>query len=236
MLQTVNTFIYKRILERKMPNPNIPCYIHETYSQCYEDTILDGLIRAFLIRKGIDKDQLAYLDIGANHPIATNNTYLLHIFHGIRGILVDANPELIPALKMFRPNDKVINAAVTDTDQDFVTLYIGEKNELSSLDYDFLKAWDGLEPQRKVNVPTIRVMDLLKQLNNKHVLLSIDVEGFDRKILEDIDYSKIKPFAIVVEHNDHLNQSDGKFIIDLLSANGYFLYSKTNVNLIFSIW
>jgi FkbM family methyltransferase len=235
MLQTVNTFIYKRVLEQKMPNPNIPCYIHESYSQCYEDTILDGLIRAFLLRKGINEDQLAYLDIGANHPIANSNTYLLHIFHGICGILVDANPELIPALKKFRPYDKVINAAVTDTNEDFVTFYIGEKNELSSLDYDFLKAWDGLEPQKKVNVPTIRVMDLLRQLNDKHVLLSIDVEGFDRKILEDIDYSKIKPFVIVIEHNDHINQSESKFIIDLLSLNGYFLYSKTNVNLIFSI-
>ncbi len=218
-----------------MPNPDIPCYVHESYSQCYEDTILDGLVRAYLIRHQIDASKLAYLDIGANHPIATSNTYLLHIFHGICGILVDANPELIPALKKFRPRDEVVHAAVTNTDEACVTLYLGEKNELSSLSKEFLQAWDGTEPRKSVSVPTVRVMNLLKKLSGKQILLSVDVEGFDRQILEDIDYSAVKPFAIVVEHNDHFDPANGQAIIDFLSARGYFLYAKTNVNFIFSL-
>ena len=236
MLRAINPFIYQRILDKGMPNPDIPSYMHESYSQCYEDTILDGLLRAYLIRHKVDVSEIAYLDIGANHPIATSNTYLLHIFHGIRGILVEANPALIPALKKFRPHDEVIHAAVSTSNQEYATLYLGRYNELSSLDKEFMRSWGAEgDPETKITVPSVRVMSLFEKLGGKRIILSIDVEGVDRLILEDIDYSVVKPFAIVVEHNDHLTTSINKGIVELLASSGYFLYAKTNVNYIFSL-
>ncbi len=236
MLRFINSFIYHRILNEEMPNPDIPCYLSESYGQCYEDVILDGLVRSYLIRKNLNVSDLTYLDIGANHPIATSNTYLLNIYHGISGILVEANPDLIPALKKFRPYDQILNAAVTNNNEDKINFFVSKKSELSSLSLDFIKEWKDEEETKEIIIPTIRIMSLLKTLMHKHIILSIDVEGFDLEVLKDINFLEVKPFAIVIEHNDHKNKNIGIQMIELLKKFDYHLYSKTNVNMIFSIF
>ena len=52
MNKIVNSFVYQRILESGMPNPNIPAYLTATYSQCYEDIIVEGLLRAYVAIHG----------------------------------------------------------------------------------------------------------------------------------------------------------------------------------------
>ena len=49
-----------------------------------------------------------YVEIGANHPIQTSNTYLLYKKYNGHGVLVDADAELIPTLEKVRPRDEVI--------------------------------------------------------------------------------------------------------------------------------
>ena len=80
--------------------------IDKSYSQVGEDRIL-----AFLFS---DKKMnvISYLDIGTNLPVISNNTYLFYT-RGSNGVCVEADKSLIPLIKKFRPNDRIINAGVS---------------------------------------------------------------------------------------------------------------------------
>jgi FkbM family methyltransferase len=236
MNKIVNTFVYQRILEGNMPNSTIPAWLGETYSQCYEDVIIDSIVRAHMKQMGRSPNGITFIEIGANHPVCTSASYYFQRRYGVTGILVEANPKLIPALEQYRPNDRIINAAVTDQDISSVDFYVAPDNEISSLDEQFVKNWKEGAVKEKITVPTIRVDELLNMAaSSEMVLLSIDVEGYDMRLLEDIDYTKHKPFIIQVEPSDGFAPGTSARMIDFLSSKGYNLVGETDVNLIFKL-
>lgn len=234
MNKIINSFVYQRILEGNMPNSTIPAWIGETYSQCYEDVIIDGVLRAHIKRQGRAPNGISYIEIGANHPVCTSASYYFQRKYGVSGILVEANPKLIPALEQYRPSDRIINAAVTDQDISEVTFYISPDNEISSLDEKFVNNWKDGKVQESITVPTIRINELLNMLSGTEmILLSIDVEGYDMRLLRDLDFTTHRPFIIQVEPSDAYAPGTSATMIDFLSNNNYTLIAETDVNLIF---
>jgi hypothetical protein len=73
-----------------------------------------------------------FLEIGANHPIKINNSYLLETKYNWKGIMVECENEFLPLYKQHRPNSiHVINDARVI---DYKDLF--EKNNFpTSLDY-----------------------------------------------------------------------------------------------------
>jgi hypothetical protein len=65
------------------------------------------------------------------------------------------------------------------------------------------------------------------------IMLSIDVEGYDMRLLEDIDFTKYHPFIIQVEPSDSYAPGTGAKMINFLDNKGYTLIGETDVNLIF---
>jgi hypothetical protein len=63
-----------------------------SYAQAGEDVIVAGILEQFNLTR------TTYLDVGAFLPIYSNNTYLFYQ-KGNRGVLVEPNIDLIPALK-----------------------------------------------------------------------------------------------------------------------------------------
>jgi FkbM family methyltransferase len=232
MEKIVNSFVYQHILEMGMPNPNIPAYMTETYSQCYEDIIMDSMIRAYIKSNGAP-DGITFIEIGANHPVCTSASYLLQQRYGMTGILVEANPKLVPALQQFRPRDQIINAAVVDSDELTVDFYVSANNETSSLDERFVTVrTPGID--EKITVRTIRINTLLDMVKGAEmVILSVDVEGYDLRLLQDVDFSKYRPFLIQVEPSEDYSPGSTKNIIDFLTSKNYNLVAETDVNLIF---
>jgi FkbM family methyltransferase len=231
MNKIINSFVYQRILEENMPNPNIPAYLTATYSQCYEDIIVEGLLRAHVKING-SPSSIAFVEIGANHPVCTSSSYLLREKFGIQTFLVEANPKLIPALQQHRVGDIVIHAAVVDTDEPTVDFYISANNETSSLDDKFVS---GRTPgiDKKITVRTIRANAVLEQANSEMILLSVDVEGYDLRILQDIDWAKYNPFILIVEPSEDYSPGSTQSIIDFMLGKHYNLVAETDVNLIF---
>ena len=88
-------------------------FISETYAQQNEDLIVEALLTPVLRRAGRPLSSIFYIEIGANHPFQTSNTYLFHRKHGAKGVLVEANHQLVQQLKAARPKDEVIEAAVS---------------------------------------------------------------------------------------------------------------------------
>jgi FkbM family methyltransferase len=233
MDKIVNSFVYQRILESGMPNSTIPAWLGETYSQAYEDVIMESLLLAYVKRKGIING-ITYIEIGANHPVCTSSSYLLQRKYGAVGTLVEANPKLIPTLQKYRPHDTIINAAVYDEDIGSIDFYISPDNEISSIDKRFVNAWKDGQVEEKISVPTVRINQLLETTADADVVfLSIDVEGLDMRLLADIDFDRFRPFMIQIEPSDAYAPGTSTTMMDFMKAKNYNLVAETFVNLIF---
>ena len=236
-----NPFIEQEIANTWSHKPTLPSVLSETYSQCYEDAIIDGIIRSYCITNNISESSipklLTYLEIGANHPIAGSSTYYLKKKYGIHGVLVEANPKLIPELVRVRPSDAVHNCAVVDDDRESVTFYVCPDNEISSLDKEFVQKWKGgaVGIEHEITVMTTNANKLLAEFDthNRLVFLSIDVEGYDMNILRSINFHIHRPFIVQLEPSDHYRPGTTLEMTHLMWEAGYDLVGKTDVNLIF---
>lgn len=228
-----NPFVYETIVRRNLSMPTIPAQLVETFAQRYEDIILMSLLRAYVTRKSPNrtKFRFGYVEIGANHPVATSSTYLLHKNFGVSGYLVEPNPILAEELRKTRGmSDVIIEAAVVTDNTNFVDLYISPNTELSSLDSNFVdKVAD------KIRVPAIHINDLLRKVEFRYYdeyVLFIDCEGKDVEILEAMDHQH-KPMIIQIEASEEKQPGNTKKIMDNMTVRGYKLVAQTEVNLIF---
>lgn len=232
-----NPFIAQSCINLGLGFPEISVYLEEQYGQCAEDVIVCALIRAYCQKNNIESFTLKYCEIGGNHPVATSASYLLHKQLGLTGVIVEANPQLIPELHKARPHDKIINCAVIDTDLEKIDFFIGNRNELSSIESRFLETWpaEGGGIREKIIVDCIRLDQLLLQefSDQAPIFLSLDIEGADYRILKTIALEGLRPYIIQIEPSDHYISTNSQDISSFLGAKGYTLVAKTPVNLIF---
>lgn len=198
------------------------------YMRCYSQNGEDVLIAFYLG----NRESISYIDIGANQPKRLSNTYLLSKKYKVRkGVLVEANPLLIPALKRIRKKETILNVGVTDGENGVMTFFLMNANTLSSFEESHIKEWEKYGyykvDEKKINV--VNINDLLHEhfANEKIDLLSIDVEGLDEKILYAIDFEKFRPEVICFETFDNIDAMRNYF-----SENGYRELAKTMVNTI----
>lgn len=237
MKQIVNPFVYDAVEELKQVAPTITSWLHPTFSQKYEDVIVMALLDAYAL-KVPEPLKFGYVEIGANHPIATSSTYLMRQTYKCNGILVEANPELAANLRKFRPNDHIIAAAcVPQQGVDEIEMVIcNDANELSSSDPEFVKRFmaKGLSYSRK-KVPAIYINEVMHIANNAFSLfyLSVDVEGPDADILAAINYEAYRPVIIQVEASEAIKPGNSARIRAIMERAGYVLIAHTFINFIF---
>lgn len=198
------------------------------YVRCYSQNGEDVLISCYLG----DRESISYVDIGANQPKRLSNTYLLSKKYKIRkGVLVEANPSLIPALKRVRRKEDVLNVGVTGDENGVMTFYMMNANTLSSFEESHVKEWEkrGYYKVGEKQIDVININELLQRCfgNEKIDLLSVDVEGLDEQILYAIDFEKYRPELICFETFDNADAMREYF-----SKNGYKELAKTMVNTI----
>ncbi len=233
----LNPFVYNALRAAKIKRPDISVGVPEFYGQCGEDLIVLSLLRARVLSTNASLDGRRYLEIGGNHPFATSATFLLNRELGMTGAIVEANPKLLGDLRAGRPDDIIINGAVQVDDNETVFLTVSKLSELSSIDSEFISKWDGAwaESVGRVEVPAFRI----NQIIGRHfggvapVFLSIDVEGIDFQILQDLDLSRYRPWLIQIEPSDRNIPGNSKAIIDYMGTACYGLIAQTPVNLIF---
>lgn len=142
-----------------------------------------------------------YLDIGAHHPITISNTYYFYKL-GWRGITVDPDPRSIELHKQLRPSDFQILAAISNKNG-LSTFFQCEETSLSTLDPEEAvkrKAEGFVLTERPVSLKTVE--SLIAECNNAVApdILSIDVEGHEREVLQGCPFSpRWKPKVIVIE-------------------------------------
>lgn len=207
---------------------------NKSYSQSGEDLIVNYLVNWLKIK------EFGFLDIGAFDPVKINNTYLFYLM-GFRGVNVDGNIEGISRFNRIRPKDINICKLVSSFSEE-VKYYEFDAPTLNTIDESFAEeiikeGKYNLVSEKKVEA--IGINDLIKRyfINNlSFSFLSLDVEGFDLKILSALDFDLISPSIICVETIEFkeigLGEKDQN-IIYLLKDKGYFHYADTYINSIF---
>ena len=177
-----------------------------------------------------------YIDVGAAHPIRSNNTYLLY-GTGCTGVLVEPNPMYAKLLREVRPKDKVVEAGIGITDAEAADYYeikgAPMLNTFSSEQAEYLKK-TGKEVERVTKMPLININRVIaEQLGRTPDLLSTDIEGLDYAVIKTLDLSKYRPGVICAEG---VPMFEGGRLGDLatyLLAQGYVVRGGSMVNTIF---
>ena len=193
-----------------------------------EDAVLCNIFR----ERGILLKDVKYLEIGTNDPIAGNNSFFLYQA-GARGVLVDPMPIVSEAVALYRPEDRMMQLAVTgNTEKDSATFYISNTLGSSSLHEDFQTEFIG-ENRTVVDsfiVPLLGVNALLERIGFMPDFMQVDAEGEDEAIVRAIDFTKYRPKVLMVEI-DHCSE---KQMVNFMMEKKYTWYTTVGgVNAIF---
>jgi FkbM family methyltransferase len=202
----------------------------KSYSQCGEDRIA-----AFLLNQLTRTSQINYLDLGAAFPVGGNNTYLFYELRGV-GVIVEADPQYLPEYQLSRPKDCVVSGACVPArlkSADGITFHAAVDRGLSSIFIEHVRAAESFGKgglKRSFTVPCFSIGELLDQhFGNEPIdLLSVDIEGADREILQEVDYSRYRPKIIIAENDGGVRIHD-----DCMQAAGYKLFAYTTINSIY---
>ena len=190
-------------------------------SQFSEDTIIEIILKNAKRKNGV------FVDVGCNHPIEYNNTYLIYL-KGWRGINIDGNGSLIELYNKFRKEDINLHQLVSNKEEE-VVFNLSYKDKISTIDADHMNSLgeDKFPDHLKIKMTTKTLNTiLLEHYNNKKDidLLCIDVENHDFEVLSSIDLDKYKPYLIVIEMLDFtINKAQENQVYKLLTDKGYTL-------------
>ncbi len=195
------------------------------YAQHYDDFMILNLFQLI----GIEKP--SYLDLGAHHPTHLSNTAMLYEA-GSRGVNVEANPELIQALKKGRPEDKNVCIGVhpvagTHTFHEF------ECTGLSSFSPLHVEKLKHLPVKGTVALQCATVNEIVRE--HCHGIwpnfLNVDIEELDYDVLASAEFTPDnKPDVICVETRPGKPSWD---MTTLVCGKGYEIYCRMGANLFF---
>ncbi len=149
--------------------------------------------RALELLADYDLSQGSYVDVGGNHPTTFSNSYLFYR-KGMRGIVVEPNPEFVRLFNLFRPRDVVMQVGCSDV-HGVGALAISKTPLLSSLDSNLAgEIW------KRVFVPLVPLDAIVETVNPAWIpFLSVDVEGHDAAVLRGAKATLRRTFLVCVE-------------------------------------
>lgn len=161
-----------------------------SFAQNFEDVLLWRAL------KHIEKGR--YLDIGAQDPIR-DSVSLVFYEKGWRGVHVEPTSTYAAQLRDSRPDETVIEAAVTDA-QGPIEFYEFPDTGLSTGKSGIAErhSRSGFQ-KRKVIVPTVRLDNLLETETGDFHWMKIDVEGMEDEVLRSWGKSDRRPWIVVIE-------------------------------------
>jgi FkbM family methyltransferase len=174
------------------------------------------------------------VDIGAR-GLERSNSYDLVRHFGWRALLIEANDQLLPGLRSaFAGLDaQLLCCAVSDyTGQ--ATFTLGVNDDVSSLNSNVAADWGPTRGTMQVTVR--RLGDILAEagVSSDFGLLSLDIEGEDIKVLNDlIGTSPFRPRWVIIEASNDFSVTsldDAPFSHGVKDA--YLLRGQTRSNLI----
>ena len=140
-----------------------------------------------------------YVDVGCQHPITNNNTYLLHQ-RKWKGINIDLDETNIELFNSHRPNDINICACLSSKEQIKDLYFFHNGSPINSIEKKTVLNKKNFSI-KKIKTSTLNSI-LHSQKTNKIDYLNIDVEGHELDVLNGLDLNYFKPTVISVEFLD----------------------------------
>ena len=191
---------------------------------------------AYLIRSMVnDSARHRYVvDVGARGRDRSNSFDLLKYF-GWRGLLVEANPNLISQITSdFEGLNYQLRSCAVANYEGNANFYFGMNDDVSSLDKEGSAAWGELRGECVVPVRRLPSILLDEGVPEDFDLLSLDIEGADISVMNDlISNSSYRPTRVIIEiFNSHLVQSLGDLPFDPSVVQEYALLGSVGANLV----
>ncbi len=212
---------YLSIFNRKIKYKKI------SYSLNAVDLIIDYIFK--------NKNKGTYVDVGAQHPISNNNTYLL-FKRGWKGINIDLDRKNIDLFKLSRPNDINLNYAVSNIKGEAELYFYHETSPINTLSkevHEYQKA--NIREIKKIQTFTLNYILEKINFNEEIDYMNIDVEGYEEKVLGGFDIKRYRPNVISVEYLD-LKMKKLEFknnnILNLLNSNIYKYFVDNNYHFV----
>ena len=163
------------------------------YSQGFEDE--------FLLEYFGARHRGFYIDVGANHPFVISNTYRLYR-EGWHGITAEPIRYLWERHVQLRPRDVAVNVGVGDRPGS-LTFHQIVPSSLSTFDEARAAQLvaEGCERRPPLSIEVVTLAELYRRhgAGTPVDLLSVDVEGWDLKVLEGNDWKVLRPRLVLVE-------------------------------------
>jgi FkbM family methyltransferase len=162
-----------------------------SYAQNFEDVMLWRALKH--VENGF------YIDVGAQHPVQDSVSKAFYE-KGWRGIHVEATPAYARLLRQDRPDETVVEAALSNEHGTLRFFEIPETG-LSTGDPEIAARHQkqGFEV-RGTSVPTLTLSDVFALAGEREIhWLKIDVEGMEKQVLEGWGNHPKRPWIVVVE-------------------------------------
>ena len=164
------------------------------YTRNFEDVMLQ---RVFA-----DVAQGTYVDVGASAPVWDSNTYALYR-KGWRGLAIEPLDYGV-MWQRERPDDVWVQAAAGQAEGELTLHVYGQAQQISTASPQMQALWAQrqIQPDAQRTVPVHRLSTLwdrhLAVGRDVHVL-SVDVEGMERQVLLGLDWTRHRPWLVLME-------------------------------------
>lgn len=192
-----------------------------SYAQNFEDVMLWRALKH--VETGF------YVDLGAWSPDQDSVTRALYDL-GWHGINIEPNPEFNEQLNKRRPRDINLKVAIGET-EGFLTMNFLTNPGLSTLDDAIAEqhraaGWVVTREQVQVK-PLARLWHDYVPAGQEVHFLKVDVEGFEEPALKGNDWSRYRPWVVVVEATLPMSQVESYHSWEqiLLDAGYQFAYA-----------
>jgi len=215
-------------------------YTKKSYSISNVDLIIDRMFSK--VEKGF------FIDLGCNHPIKFNNTYLLYK-RGWRGINIDLDKESIDEFNKIRDKDYNIQSLIsTNIGEEKEIYYYHSRSAINTLSRELLEHRKTKKDSIKILKETTNTLENIIEKspfkNQKINLLSIDIENHEYEALKNFNFAKFRIDVIVIEihdlrqkkleiYNQSLDFVVNSKIYKLLTNNSYKLVNWVNSDFVF---
>lgn len=214
-------------------------YSKKSYSLSNVDLVIERIFKKK--KKGI------FIDVGCNHPIKYNNTYLLYK-KGWSGINIDLDKESIKQFNELRTRDDNIQTLVTSFDNEEKDIYFyHDRSAINTISKELVESRNNnFNEIKKMKGKSLNsIIEDSKFKNSKINLMSIDIENYEFDALKNFNFNKYNIEIIVTEitdvniknletYNLSLENIIKSNLYKLLISNSYKLINWVNADLIFA--
>ena len=182
-----------------------------------------------------------YLDIGCQHPILNNNTYILNK-RGWNGINIDLDEKNIRLFNLERPRDINLCKCISSDNSEKNLFFFHSGSPINTLEKKTVMNKKGYTI-KKIKTYTLDTI-LEKHKFDTIDYFNLDVEGHELDVLENFNIQKYKPKVISVEfidfqmnklefRNNNIDRILKSELYEYFTLNNYHFVNWTHADLIF---